>query len=74
MKVRGYDVTKVKTRFRIVDMMCECPKVTELQMSKEIGISEKAIQKQVKKLRGRGIIRRIGSARAGYWEVIAPPK
>jgi biotin operon repressor len=35
-----------------------------------IGISKRAILKQIDKLKEQGRLRRIGPAKGGYWEVI----
>jgi predicted HTH transcriptional regulator len=34
-----------------------------------IGISDRAIKKQISKLKVSGEIRRIGPAKCGYWEI-----
>ena len=45
------------------------PKVSISQLSKMLGISQTAIENNIKKLRNAGIIHRVGPARGGHWEV-----
>ena len=40
------------------------------ELSTAIGISTTAIEKHIKGLKDKGIIKRIGSAKGGYWEVM----
>ena len=40
------------------------------ELSGEIGISEKGVEWQMKKLREERIIQRVGSAKGGYWKII----
>jgi len=39
-------------------------------MANEIGISMTAIDKNLAKLKRRGVLRRVGPARGGHWEII----
>lgn len=46
------------------------PNVTSSQLSKLLGISETAIEKNIKILKDNGMIERVGSKRNGYWMVL----
>ena len=46
------------------------PNVTASEIAMELGISSRAIEKRIRILREKGVIRRIGGDRGGYWEVI----
>jgi len=46
------------------------PKVSAAEIAMKLGISSRAVEKRIKTLRENGIIRRIGSDKGGYWEVI----
>ena len=40
------------------------------KISEAIGISSRAVEKQIAKLKQDGYLKRIGSPKAGYWEII----
>ncbi len=42
-------------------------------MSDKIGISKRAIEKNIKVLRDRGILIHEGSDKSGYWRIISNP-
>jgi predicted HTH transcriptional regulator len=44
--------------------------ISRKELAEKTGISTTAVQKHLNKLKSLGIIKRIGSARNGYWEVI----
>ncbi len=45
-------------------------KISILDLSKELGISSTAIEKNIAKLKEKGILERIGRTKAGYWKII----
>lgn len=61
-----------KTTGKIVQAILKNPNVTIPELSKSSGLTERAIEKQLKALRESGTIRRIGPAKGGHWEVISP--
>ena len=46
------------------------PGVTIAELLEQVGIGDKAIEKQILKLKEQNFIRRIGPAKGGYWEVV----
>lgn len=58
------------TQYKIMEMIQENPKVTQVDMTDEIGISKRAVQKSIKEMVDKGIIQRVGAARGGYWKVL----
>lgn len=44
--------------------------ITIIKLSDKLNISTTAIEKDIKKLSRFGLIKRVGSAKGGYWEVI----
>jgi len=40
------------------------------EIGRRIGISSRAVEKQIANLRREGKLRRIGPAKGGYWEVL----
>ena len=61
---------KDTTESAILNMMKEDPTVTINRLSEETGKSTRTIQRKLESLTEKGIIRRCGSVRRGYWEVI----
>jgi predicted HTH transcriptional regulator len=45
-------------------------KITFAQLSQKTALSRRTISRVVKSLQNKGKLKRIGSARAGYWEVV----
>jgi len=46
------------------------PAVTIAELSEQVGIGDRAIEKQISKLKEQNLIRRIGPAKGGYWKII----
>jgi ATP-dependent DNA helicase RecG len=59
-----------KTEQKILKLMKDNPEITMAEISRTIGVSESAIEKQIAKLRINNKIRRIGSRKDGSWKVI----
>ncbi|MBO4670999.1 MAG: HTH domain-containing protein [Bacteroidales bacterium] len=55
---------------KIVQAMRENAHITAAELASMLGITERAVYKNIAKLRDTGIIRRIGSDVAGEWEVL----
>lgn len=62
-----------RTGQRIIDIVISDPSVTAESMSDKIGISKRAIEKNIKVLRDRGILIHEGSDKSGYWRIISNP-
>jgi len=50
--------------------MVENPNVSAKDLSVIIDISQRKIEENISKLKKKEILKRIGSAKGGYWEVI----
>lgn len=61
---------KPKSREKILSLLRLHPEYTAKRLSNEIGITEKAIEKQLAKLKATGQIKRDGPDKGGSWEVI----
>jgi predicted HTH transcriptional regulator len=59
-----------KTEDRIVDLIRQDNTVSTEQLGKLLGISKRAVLKQIDKLKNQGRLRRIGPAKGGHWEVL----
>ncbi|MBA3046686.1 MAG: winged helix-turn-helix transcriptional regulator [Euryarchaeota archaeon] len=62
--------TSEETSNKIINLMRANPKITAKQISHEIGITSRAVEMQLSKLKGRGKIKRVGSTKSGCWEVV----
>lgn len=59
-----------KTSERIISLLGENPRHSAKSIADSLGLSVKAIEKQLAKLKADGRIRRIGSPKGGHWEVV----
>jgi len=53
----------------ILQLIKERPTVSRKELSVELKINESAVQKHLENLKKKGLLRRIGADRGGYWEV-----
>ena len=51
-------------------LMIENSHITIPELAQAIGVSTRAIEKQISNLRESGRLKRVGPTRGGYWEVI----
>ena len=63
-----------RTAQKIIDLVISNPIISQEKMADAIGISIDGVKKQVKKLRGMGILVREGADRGGYWRIIVRPE
>ena len=70
-KTRGItrEKTRAKTMDYILELMKDNPNITMKELSEKTGLSEKGIEWNIKKLKERKRIRRVGPAKGGHWEV-----
>lgn len=50
------------------------PKTTAQKVAHALGVTDRTIKRHLKTLRGQGRLRRVGSDKAGHWEVIEGPQ
>ncbi|HOC85109.1 MAG TPA: HTH domain-containing protein [Methanoculleus sp.] len=53
-----------------MEVMQHDPTVTIAELARIIGVTNRAIKKQIEKLKQQGRLRRVGPARGGHWEVL----
>jgi ATP-dependent DNA helicase RecG len=58
----------VESQRKILELINVNPNISKLELSKKIGISTTAINKNIEKLKEKGLIKRIGPDKGGYWE------
>ena len=59
------------TQRKMLELLRDNPNLTQPQLMIALGLGETAAQNNISFLRNHGFIRRIGSKKTGYWEVIA---
>ena len=59
-----------KSEEQIIQMMRSDAFITTEQSGAALGITKRAILKQIDKLKGPGKVRRVGPAKGGHWEVL----
>lgn len=60
---------KVKSREKIIALLSQDNTLSATALAKRIGITPKAVEKQIAGLKADGVLRRIGPDKGGYWQV-----
>ena len=58
-----------KSREKIIAILSENGKLTAAGLAAEIGVTAKAVEKHLAKLKAEGIIERVGPDKGGSWKV-----
>lgn len=61
---------KMKSREKILDLLRAHPEYTTAILARQVGITTKAVEKQLARLKTDGLLRRIGPDKGGKWEVL----
>ena len=59
-----------KSMQKIVMLISASPDITLSEMASQLGMSRNGVDKNIRKLKEQGIIRRVGPDKGGHWEVI----
>jgi ATP-dependent DNA helicase RecG len=59
-----------KTENQIIGLIQQDPYITTEQLGKTIGITKRAVLKQIHKLKNEGRLKRVGSNKSGQWELL----
>ncbi len=62
--------SSVNTEDRILEYLKENPKLTIKELALTLSLTTRAIEKQIANLKSSNRLKRVGSARKGYWEII----
>lgn len=54
----------------MISLMLENPQISIKALAKELDISTTAIDKHIKALKNQGLIKRVGNAKSGHWEIV----
>ena len=69
-RVKGRVKSRVKSRVKILELVKERPTISIPILAEEIGVSIKAIEKQIRLLKEKGILIRQGPDRGGRWQTL----
>lgn len=78
-KVEGKAIEKViekvgervtENQKRVLEEIMKDKYITVKRLSESIGISERKTQENIKKLKDKGLLKRVGPDKGGYWEVL----
>lgn len=61
---------KMKSREKILALLSQDNTLSAAALAEQIGITPKAVEKQIAKMKADGVLRRIGPDKGGYWQVI----
>ena len=68
------NATQETIRERILALLGEEPGITRRLLAERIGLTPDGVKYHLNKLRADGVIRRVGSTKAGRWEILTTPK
>lgn len=55
---------------KILQQMAKNPRISSRELGKMVGISDRKVRENIRKLKEKGVLRRVGSAKGGHWVVI----
>jgi len=61
--------SSVKSSVMILNIIKENPEISIPEIAKKIDLTTRAIEKNIFKLKQKSLLKRIGPAKGGYWEV-----
>lgn len=61
---------KVKSREKIIALLSQDNALSATALAERIGITPKAVEKQIARLKADGVLQRIGPDKGGYWQVV----
>jgi ATP-dependent DNA helicase RecG len=59
-----------KTVEKIFDLLDANPEISQRELAKLTGLSQRGVEWNIKKLKDEGSLRRVGGRKAGHWEVV----
>ena len=67
---KSSEKSSAKSSEKIIELIKNDPNISAAAIAEQIGVSSRAVEKQLKKLRDENLIRRIGPDKGGRWEII----
>lgn len=65
---RRPNATTEKTTEKILSFIAENPHITNAQLAEKCGLTEDGIYYHIKKLKDKGVLKRKGGKKEGFWE------
>jgi predicted HTH transcriptional regulator len=62
--------SSVNTGEKILQLLRENPSLTLREVSEKLGLTQRAVEKQIVKLKNKNRLQRVGSARKGHWKIM----
>ena len=59
-----------KSREKIIALLSQDNALSATALAERIGITPKAVEKQIARLKADGVLQRIGPDKGGYWQVV----
>ena len=69
IKLSKVSKKNTNSREKIISLLCEDDRLSAVALAEKIGITAKAVEKHLARLKADGIIQRIGPAKGGLWVV-----
>lgn len=60
----------VESQKKLLELITEYPRISKKELATRIGISTTAIDKNISTLKKKGLLKRVGPDKGGYWEVL----
>jgi ATP-dependent DNA helicase RecG len=70
--VKGLVKDLSENQVKLLELIEARPNVTKKEMAKHVGISTTAIDNNIKTLKEKGLLERVGGRKEGYWKIINP--
>jgi ATP-dependent DNA helicase RecG len=62
--------TLTQNQEMILSLIRETPQISVRELSDKVGISARKVEENISKLKKKSLLKRIGPARGGHWEVL----
>ena len=69
LRVKGSENSTEKSSEKIIAIIKGEPDISAKSIAEHLGLSSRAVEKQIAQLKVKGLLKRVGAARGGYWEV-----
>lgn len=67
---KGSQKSSQKSSQKILRLIAENARITTQEMADALGVSRRAIAKQLANMQAEGIVKRIGPDKGGYWKIL----
>ena len=65
-----YDYELSNTQKKMISLLLEDAGLSAVKIAKQLGLGNSTVEKNMKKLKEKGLLIRHGSPKNGYWEVV----